>query len=49
LSTAAALNMTLPIGDLMISQIKAGIAAGYGDKDWVGLADYIADEAGLKR
>ena len=49
LSTAAALNMTLPFGELMLDQIRAGIAAGHGEKDWVGLADYIADQAGLKR
>ncbi len=48
LSTAAALGMTLPIGDLMLDQIKKGIAAGHGEKDWVGLADYIADQAGLQ-
>ncbi len=55
LSTAADLQMKLPIGDLMLEQILAGIAAGHGDKDWVGLADFIAgladfiaDQAGLK-
>ena len=48
LDAAAAVGMSLPLADLMRKRHLTAIAAGFGDKDWAALSEYIAQDAGLR-
>jgi 3-hydroxyisobutyrate dehydrogenase-like beta-hydroxyacid dehydrogenase len=50
LALAAAEEVTtpMPLGSLLRDQFLSGVARGYGDIDWAGLAKVIAEDAGLK-
>jgi len=47
LEAGAAVGVSLPTADLMRERHLAAIAAGFGEKDWAALGEYIAQEAGL--
>jgi 3-hydroxyisobutyrate dehydrogenase-like beta-hydroxyacid dehydrogenase len=51
LALAAAEEVTapMPLGSLLRDQFLSGVARGYGDIDWCGLARVIAEDAGLKQ
>jgi 3-hydroxyisobutyrate dehydrogenase-like beta-hydroxyacid dehydrogenase len=44
---AAENGMALPTADLLRDQHVAAIAAGFGEKDWAALGEFIARRAGL--
>jgi 3-hydroxyisobutyrate dehydrogenase-like beta-hydroxyacid dehydrogenase len=41
-------QVPLPLAGILREQHLGAINAGFGDKDWASLADYIAERAGLK-
>jgi len=47
LDAGAAVGVPLPVADLMRERHLAAIAAGFGEKDWAALGEYIAQDAGL--
>ena len=47
LEAGAAMGVALPTADLMRERHLAAIAAGFGEKDWAALGEYIAQDAGL--
>lgn len=47
LNTGAALGVPLPVADFMRERHLAAIAAGFGEKDWAALGEFIAQDAGL--
>jgi 3-hydroxyisobutyrate dehydrogenase-like beta-hydroxyacid dehydrogenase len=47
LEAGAATGVPLPTADLMRERHLAAIAAGFGEKDWAALGEYIAQDAGL--
>ncbi|MDH3287772.1 MAG: NAD(P)-dependent oxidoreductase [Betaproteobacteria bacterium] len=48
LEAGAATGVPLPTADLMRERHLAAIAAGFGDRDWAALGEYIAQDAGLR-
>lgn len=46
--TGTALGVPLPVADFMRERHLAAIAAGFGEKDWAALGEYIAQDAGLR-
>jgi len=47
LEAGAAMDVPLPMADLMRERHLAAITAGFGEKDWAALGEYIAQNAGL--
>lgn len=48
LQAAGETAVPMPLGSLLRDQHQAAITAGYGDRDWAALGNYIARQAGLK-
>jgi 3-hydroxyisobutyrate dehydrogenase-like beta-hydroxyacid dehydrogenase len=48
LSAAEAENVPMPLASLLRDHYTEGVARGYGDRDWSGLAQLLAEHAGLK-
>jgi len=48
LDAAAGVGAPLPVAELMRERHRAAIAAGFGEKDWAALGEYIAQDAGLR-
>ncbi|MCC7485048.1 MAG: NAD(P)-dependent oxidoreductase [Burkholderiales bacterium] len=49
LQAAAGCGVALPTAELIRERHLAAIEAGYGEKDWAALGEYIARQAGLAR
>ena len=47
LDAGAGVDVLLPLAELMRERHRAAIAAGFGEKDWAALGEYIAQDAGL--
>lgn len=47
LQAGAETAVPMPLAELLRSQHRAAIAAGYGEDDWAALGNYIAQQAGL--
>ena len=48
LDAGGAVDVPLPVAELMRERHRAAIAAGFGDRDWAALGEYIAQDAGLR-
>lgn len=48
LQAAGDTGVPMPLASLLREQHRAAIAAGYGERDWASLGNYIARQAGLK-
>lgn len=46
-NTGAALGVPLPMAEFIRERHLAAIAAGFGEKDWAALGEFIAQDAGL--
>lgn len=48
LQAATETTVPMPLAELLRSQHRAAIAAGFGERDWAALGNYIARQAGIK-
>ena len=48
LAAADASDVPMPLASLLHDHLLSGVARGYGDIDWAGLARVVAEDAGLK-
>ena len=49
LAAAEEVTAAMPLASLLRDHLLSGVARGYGDIDWSGLARVIAEDAGLKQ